>query len=148
MNDLPTKRDIVYSIAGGTLCFFSSIFLFGSADLLLTQILHYFGISGIMAFKSFYLAKAMIFFALVYLICGFIGGLYTGYKTKSGIKITLFITGQIGFIGFFIFMTFLLNNNIYFVDYYYLEVILLPILGNLLGAYLGGYMIRWRSKER
>jgi len=143
MNDLPTKRDIANSLVGGTLCFLSAVFLSSFVDLLLEQILLYFGISGVTAFESFSIAKAIIFFALVHLICGFISGLYTGYVTEKGVKITLFITGQIGFIGFFIYMTLL--SKIYFVSHYYLEVISLPLLGNILGAYLGGYTIRWKN---
>ncbi|RLI12814.1 hypothetical protein DRO35_02080 [Candidatus Bathyarchaeota archaeon] len=144
MNDLPTKKDIINSLIGGALCFLSAIFLSSFVDILLGQILQYFGISGVIIFRSFYIAKAIIFFALVHLICGFIGGVYTGYTVKSRIKIAYFITGQLGFIGFLVFTTFL--SKVDFMSYYF-EVIVLPLLGNLLGAYLGGYTIHWKSKE-
>jgi len=135
-----TKKDILHSAIGGGICLLGMIFLSSLMDVALQRILISLGVLGVVAFESFAIAKAAIVFALVYLISGFLGGLYTGYYTEGELKITLPITGGIGFSGFLLLLFFYgkLNSNIN-----YLEMIILPILGNIIGAYLGGYTISW-----
>jgi len=145
MDDAPTKKDILHSVVGGFICFLITIVLFSFMDIILKQILISLGVSGVVAFTTFAIAKAAIVFALVYLVCGFIGGLYTGYFVEKGLRITLLITGGVGFVSFLVLLYFFGRVTLN-IGYYYLEMIILPLLGNIIGAYLGGYTISWQSE--
>jgi len=138
-----TKKDILHSAIGGGLSFLAMVFLSSLMNIALQRILMSLGILGVTVFEPFAIAKAAIIFALVYLICGFLGGLYTGYYAERGLKITLPITGGIGFFAFLLLLFFYGKLN---SDINYLEMIILPFLGNVIGAYLGGYTVNWPSE--
>jgi len=139
------KKEILHSAIGGGICFISMVFLTSFIryiNIQLEQLLVTLGILGVTAFEPYAIARAAIVFAPIYLLCGFLAGLYTGYLTEE-LKITLPITGGIGFIGFIVLLFFYgglnLNN--------YLEFVVLPLLGNIVGAYLGGYTVIWPGEE-
>jgi len=144
-DDGVTRREITHVLIGGGICLFATLSLFGIIDIALEQILMHFGILGVIIFDSFVTARTAIAFALVYLVSGFIGGLYTGYFTEKGLNITLPITGAIGFIGFLLLLFF--SGGSFSLSKVYFERIVLPLLGSITGAYLGGYTIRRPSEE-
>jgi len=147
MNIPLTKKDILHSAIGGGICFLGMVFLSSIMNIALQRILMTLGILTVTVFEPFAIAKTAIAFALVYLTSGFLGGLYTGYSTEKDIKIAALITGVIGFVGF-ILLLFLygrLNLNMKGTDY--LDFLILPLMGNIIGAFLGGYTIIWPSRS-
>jgi len=143
MNSIVSKKEILHSAAGGGICFLGMVFLYSIVNIMLQRLLMALGILSVSIFESFAIARAAIIFALAYLTCGFMGGLYTGHYTEK-LKITLPITAGIGFIGFLLLLFF---NGRLNSDINYLEMLVLPLLGNFIGAYLGGYTISWPSKS-
>jgi len=140
-----TTQEIVHVIVGGAICLSTMFTLFGLIGFLLEQILMRFNMLGVVVFESFTIARTIISFASVYLISGFLGGLYTGYFTQRGLKATLPITGIIGFVGFSL-LLFFSGGSLDFSENF-LERLILPISGSIIGAYLGGYTINWPSEE-
>lgn len=144
MSNTLTKKDILHSALGGGICFLGTLFLSSLVNLLIQRMLMALGILTVSVFENFVIAKSAMAFALIYLISGFLGGLYTGYSVENNMKITLSITGGIGFIGFMVMLIFYGELNL---NMNYFEMIILPLLGDLIGAYLGGYTIRWPSES-
>ena len=143
MSDAVTRMDIVHSAVGGGICFLGTILLSSLVNILIQRILIALGILTVTVFENFVIAKAAISFALIYLICGFLGGLYTGYFVENNLKILLPLTGGIGFTGFTVVLIFYGGLDL---TVNFLEMIILPLLGDIIGAYLGGYTISWPSE--
>jgi len=135
-----SKGDVINSLIGGVICFFTMIVLPGIMDTLFRQILVFLGIIGVMAFDSFRIAHAIIIFGIAYLICGFLGGLYTGYRVEVRLNLFLFITASIGFISFVLLSYYLGHLTLPNV---YVDVIIPALAGSFIGVYLGGYTIIW-----
>ena len=135
-----SKGDVINSLIGGVICFFTMIVLPGIMDTLFRQILVFLGIIGVMAFDSFRIAHAIIIFGIAYLICGFLGGLYTGYRVEIRLNLFLFITASIGFISFVLLSYYLGHLTLPNV---YIDVIIPALAGIFIGVYLGGYTIIW-----
>jgi len=144
-DNILTKQEIIHVIAGGGICLTVMITLFGVMGMALEQMLVNFGILGVIIFDSFTIARIAITFALVYLVSGFLAGLYMGYFTEKGLKVTLPITGIIGSIGFVVLLFF--SSGGFNVSKLYLERIVFPCLGSIIGTYLGGYTLRRPSEE-
>jgi len=144
-DDFITKREIAHAGVGGVICLFAMFIASGLIDIGLERLLVYLGILGVTLFEPYVIAKAAIVFATVYLVGGFLGGLYTGYATEKGLKITLLITGGIGYIGFLLLLLLFGGLNLSHINY--LERVVLPLLGNVIGAYLGGYTTGMPSEE-
>ena len=138
--------DVLNSLIGGIICFFMMIILTYTMRTLFNLILLFLGIIGVTAFDLFKIAHAIIFFGIVYLICGFLGGLYTGYKVEARLNLFLFITASIGFTSFIILSYFLGRLTL---PSTYIDVIIPALAGSFIGVYLGGYTIIWpyRHKE-
>jgi len=138
-----TKNEILHSAIGGGICLIGTLFLSSLVNVAIQRTLIFFGILSVIAFEPFHIARAAISFALVYLTCGFLGGLYTGHYTEK-LRITLSITGGIGFVGFLLLTFFYGGSNL---NTNYLETIILPFFGNIIGAYLGGYTTGWPAES-
>ena len=144
--DMSGKRGFIHAAIGGGICFLIMLLTMDIAQAGLQQILVFFGSIGVTIFQQEYaLAAGIILLGIVYLPAGFIGGLYTGYQTDENPKILLGITGVLAFvilvIIFYFFGLFSTPN----VDY--INRILLPFVGNIAGAYLGGYAMNWPGEE-
>jgi len=135
-----SKGDVINSLLGGVICFFAMMILPGIMDTLFRQILVFLGIIGVMAFDSFKIAHAIIIFGIAYLICGFLGGLYTGYRVEARLNLFLFITASTGFI-FFLLLSYYLGHLT--LPNVYIDVIIPALAGSFIGVYLGGYTIIW-----
>jgi len=136
--------DVLNSLLGGIICFSTMTILPGIMDMLFREILIFLGIIGVMAFDSFRIAHAIIFFGIAYLICGFLGGLYTGYRVEARLNLFLFITASIGFILFVILLYYLGHLTLPNI---YIDVIIPALTGSFIGVYLGGYTIIWPNRH-
>ena len=132
--------DVLNSLLGGIICFSTMTILPGIMDMLFREILVFLGIIGVMAFDSYRIAHAIIFFGITYLVCGFLGGLYTGYKVETRLNLFLFITASIGFI-FFVILLYHMGDLT--LPNVYIDVIIPALMGSFIGVYLGGYTIIW-----
>jgi len=143
--DLSEKMDFIHAALGGGICFFVMFLLSDLAQVALERLLIFFGVVGVVVFEQqFLLARLVIMFGVVYLTSGFCGGLYTGYNVKENLKIIFAIPGIIGFIGLTILTYFLGYVDLSTIDF--TSEIFLPLLGSMLGAYLGGYTMNWPSE--
>lgn len=143
-----SRNEIMHTAIGGGICFLLMFVLTSIINIIefgFYQILKYFGILGIVIFESYSIIRLAMILVPVYFISGFAGGLYTGYfAEREDINIKLTITGSIGFIGFLLLV--LIFGNLNLLTSKYLEMLVLPVLGNIVGAYLGGYTIKKPSE--
>jgi len=145
-SSLPQKSDLIHAVLGGAICFFAVFLVSSMASGILLQILVFLGWTGVMTYQDqFLLAAGLILFGTVYLVGGFCGGLYTGYKVKENLKVILAVPGLIGFTISTVIAYFFGHIDFSFIGMIY--GFYLPLLGNLVGAYLGGYAMNWPSEE-
>lgn len=147
---LPRLREYAPIIFGGLICFFISFFLLsGSPPIwiyIIYKLLQTVGAYGLLAFyKEVEPALILFLVAIVYLPSGFLGGLYTGYKIKENLRIVLLYPSLIGF-------AILLILQLYFgvLDLSSPNLardILVPLVGSIVGSYLGGYTVNWETEE-
>ncbi|OYT46295.1 hypothetical protein B6U84_00715 [Candidatus Bathyarchaeota archaeon ex4484_40] len=115
------------------------------------MILKNFDCLGVRVYGEALLATTLIMIGGTYIPGGFIGGLYVGYKVKDEkLRILLLFSALLG-------CTVLLALMFFFLGYrvtYYLEMerelrisVFLPLLGVLVGTYLGGYSVNWGKEE-
>jgi hypothetical protein len=145
-SDLPEKWDLVHAAIGGGICFI--ILLLGSdfAQGIHEQVLVFFNIIGVMFYQEQYgLARSIIMFGSLYLLSGFCGGIYAGYKVENGLSVILAIPGLIGFTTLALLSFFLGQFDVSGLNI--LNLFLIPLLGDVIGSYLGGYAISWPSRE-
>jgi len=131
-------------VIGGGICFLAAFVLPSLMESLLQQLLIYQGIAGVIAFDSFKTAKTLILFGAAYLPCGFLGGLYTGYKSKEVSSLLLFITSAVGIVSFTLLLFFW--GGLGSLTYYN-EVLISALIGNLVGVHLGGYTMKRPLKK-
>jgi len=144
--NLPEKSVLIHAVIGGVICFIVVFLISSMASPILLQILVFLGITGVMTYQDqFLLAAGLILFGTVYLVGGFCGGLYTGYQVQENLKVTLIIPGLIGFIIYIVITYFFGQIDLSIIGMIY--GFFLPLLGNLVGAYLGGYAMNWPSEE-
>ena len=137
-------------IFGGMICFLMAFFLLSGSPpiwlFIIYKLLQAVGAYGLLAFyKEVEPALILFMIAIVYLPSGFLGGLYTGYKTKENLKIVLLYPSLIGF-------AILLILQLYFgvLDLSSPNLgrdILVPLVGSIVGSYLGGYAVNWEKEE-
>jgi len=139
-----TKWDLINSAIGGAIFFIAAILLSDLAEIFLRQILVYFGIIGVIAFDSFKIAKAIIIFGVAYLLCGFFGGLFTGYRCEKRVNLFLLITASIGFVALVALSFFAGRLSL---PTAYVDILIPALAGDFIGVYLGGYTIIWSSRE-
>jgi len=87
-------------------------------------------------------AMALLSLGIIYLPSGFLGGLYTGYRIDENPKFPLIISGLIGSAVLIILKYFtgyldVSNLSIFVYEFAF------PLLGNVVGTYLGGYTMQW-----
>ena len=144
--DLPGRSDLIHAAIGAGICFFVMFFFEFFAQRGFISSLLYFGLIGVMAFQEqFVLALAIFSFGTVYLLGGFLGGLYAGYQIEENLRVALAIPGIVGFIIYTVAMYLLGATDFSNIDL--ANRVLLPLVGNVAGAYLGGYAMNWPSEE-
>lgn len=144
--DLPERSDLIHAAVGAGICFFVMFFFEFLAQRGFISSLLYFGLVGVMAFQEqFALALAIFSFGTVYLLGGFLGGLYAGYQIEENLRVALAIPGIVGFIVYVASMFFLGGANLSNIDL--ANRVFLPLVGNVSGAYLGGYAMNWPGEE-
>jgi len=139
-----TMRDLINSAMGGAIFCVGAFLLSGLAEILIRQLLVNLGILGIVAFDSFRIAKTIIVFGIAYLLSGFLGGLFMGYRCGEISNLFPLITASIGFAAFI--------PPSYFVGWLslptaYTDVLIPALVGDFVGTYLGAYTINWPSGE-
>ena len=147
---LPRLREYAPIIFGGLISFFMAFFLLsGSPPIwiyIIYKLLQTVGAYGLLAFyKEVEPALILFLVAIVYLPSGFLGGLYTGYKIRENLRIVLLYPSLIGF-------AILLILQLYFgvLDLSSPNLardILVPLVGSIVGSYLGGYTMNWKTEE-
>jgi hypothetical protein len=131
------KMQIVHLVIGGVICLFTTLLLFDLAQNVLLQILMNLGFVGVMVYNESQIATAAFRFGIAYLVGGFIGGLYTGYQIYD-FKVILLISTIISTFGFALLLLLLAN---YPLNVNFIGLVMLQLLGNTFGLYLGGYAI-------
>jgi hypothetical protein len=140
-NESLKRMDWVHIAVGGGICFAITILVINPAQSFFQQVLFTIGMAGVSLFVDYYqIARGLFLLGLVYLPGGFGGGLYTGYNVYVNLKRILFIPAVIGTVGFFLLVTVFGDQPITFE---FVGLMLLQLIGNAVGSYLGGYAINW-----
>ncbi len=139
-NEEIMRMDLLNSILGGIICFIAAFLLSDLVESLLPQLLVYLGVIGVIAFDSFRIARAIMIFGAAHLPCGFLGGLYTGYKSEGRLNVLLLITAIVGFVPL-IFLWFFLGRLSLPIPS--MDLFIPALAGNFTGVYLGGYTVNW-----
>ena len=144
--DLPERSDLIHAAIGGGICFAVMLLFEFFAQRGFVSSLLYFGIIGVMAFQEqFALALGIFSFGTVYLLGGFLGGLYAGYQIEENLRVALAIPAIIGFVAYMASMFLLGSADLSTIDL--VNNVFLPLAGSITGAYLGGYAMNWPSEE-
>jgi len=145
LGSLGRYGDLLHIAFGGGICLAAMYFLISLVPAGIRILLFNIGYAGLLAFTEATNAMVLLMLGTVYLPSGFLGGLYTGYKINENIKIILLFPAMIGFAGLIAlrFFTGYLNLSIINLQ----NEIFIPILGNVVGAYLGGYTMNWEMEE-
>jgi hypothetical protein len=139
------KIHIVHIIIGGTICLFTTFLLVDIAQTFLIQILVNLGIVGVMVYADeFQIATMAFIFGLAFVVGGFLGGLYTGYQISENLRTVLLLPALISTFGFALILVLFAG---YTVDISFTGLIVMQLLGNAAGSYLGGYTLNWAVKE-
>ncbi len=136
---------IFHAIIGGVICLFLSAILYAFLQVVVEGYLGGQGILGVLIFSDAATGMQMLSFGLAFLPAGFVGGLYGGFKIKENLRFTLGLPGIIGFIINIAMTLFGGGLSVLILDP--LRTIIIPLTGDVLGSYLGGYMINWTSRE-
>ena len=143
--DLSKLGESAPIILGGIICFFTAFSLLAMSQWIIHKTLFTFGCMGLLAFEETVPAIVMSLLVLVYLPSGFFAGLYTGYKIKENLRVILIYPPLIGFAALMILRIYLGGLDLS------LEGIgrdaLIPLVGNVVGSYLGGYTMNWEMEE-
>jgi len=143
--DLSRIWSLIHILIGGALCFFALYILSALVQRGIETLMVNFGVLGAMIFDQTMNAIYIMMFGIVHLPSGFCGGLYTGYKTKENLKIALALPGIIGFVAMILLRYFYGYFDLSNIDW--TKDILMPLVGNTIGAYLGGYTLNWPTEE-
>ncbi len=140
---LPKIRELVHIVIGGAICLFIIYILLSVS--VVENLFMISGSLGILIFQETLNALEIITFGIVYLPSGFLGGIYTGYQISENLRIILLFPGMIGFVILTLLKYF--SGNINPSDINLMGDILIPLLGSVIGSFLGGYTINWESEE-
>ncbi len=143
--DLSKYSGMIHLALGGGICFFTMYVLVSVSTMGLRLILHYFNSLGLLAFTESMNATSLFILGTAYIPSGFFGGLYTGYKIKENLRITFLFPALIGSAGLVILR--FLSGYTSFSILNLQQEFLIPILGNVVGSYLGGYAMNWEIEE-
>ena len=131
---------------GGGVCLLVIVLLVDIAQSGFQQMLVTLGFLGIVLFTAeFEIARVAFVFGVVYLVAGFCGGLYTGYNIYENLRIVLLFPSLIGATGFIVLVVALGSGSLLISSV--VGNVILPYVGAIIGAYLGGYAINWGNEE-
>jgi hypothetical protein len=140
-HESPRRMDLVHIAVGGGICFAITILIINPAQSFFQQTLFAIGMAGVSLFVDYYqVARDLFLLGLVYLPGGFGAGLYTGYNVYVDLNRILLIPAVIGTAGFIILVTIFGNQP---VTSEFVGLMLVQLIGNAVGSYLGGYAINW-----
>lgn len=143
---IPKLRESVPIILGGAIYFLTAFTLLSMWQWIIYALFRTFGIFGLLTFiEEIRPALVLFMIAIIHLPSGFLGGLYAGYKMKENLRIILIYPSVIG-------VTALAILQIAFgaIDLSLEGLgreVFLPLLGSILGSYLGGYTMNWETEE-
>jgi hypothetical protein len=141
----------VHILLGGAIGFFLIYMIMNFSLIIFDRGLDYFNALGIQIFNETRYALLLFMFGLSYLPGGFLGGIYTSYQLrdflekKSELKYYLILPGVIAFLilivvrfvfGYLDFTTLLIPDDI-----------IVPLIGSLIGVYLGGFSLNWPDEN-
>ena len=143
------REKIIHTLAGGGISFLSIFFTESIFWLLMDYMLRTLGIYGVLAYQEGQEAFFLIKLGSVYLLSGFLGGLYVGYKIKEGLETLMIFPAIICFLGVVVlqFLTGMAFPTANFTDYF-IRVIVIPLFVLIIGSYLGGYTLNWHVEEK
>jgi len=136
---------LINAALGGAISLLLMHVLPGVSFLGLQMLLFRLGYLSLWFFSESVDAIGLLMLAMAYLPAGFVGGLFTGYRIKENLRFVLLIPGLIGFVGLIVVRYVTGNMNLQSLNVQ-LEI-LVPLLGSVIGAYLGGYTLNWEMKE-
>jgi len=132
---------LIHVSIGGVICLFVMYITLAVSSWGIKELLYYLNCLGLLVFSEAAGAISLFLFGVSYLPSGFFGGLYVGYRLKENLKIDLAFPGLIG-VTVLVVLQFL-SGNLNFLNLKFERDILIPLLGNVTGAYFGGYAINW-----
>jgi len=143
------REKIIHTLAGGGISFISIFFTESIFWLLMDYILRTLGIYGVLAYQEGQEAFFLIGLGSVYLLSGFLGGLYVGYKIKEGLKTLMVFPAIICLLGMVV-LQFLTGTTFPIANFtdYFIRAIVIPLSVLITGSYLGGYTLNWHVEEK
>jgi len=136
---------LVHIALGGMICLFTVYIFLSISPIGIRMLLFHLGWLGLLAFSEGTNAMLLLVLATAYLPSGFCGGLYTGYKIKENLRIIFVLPALIGLTGLIALRFFSGTFNLSYLNIQ--NEVLIPLLGNVVGAYLGVYTMNWRTEE-
>jgi len=143
-------RDLLHITLGSLICFLVTflILMFGIFWSVISSILIRLNCVGLLAFNEVNdYAIPLLQFVIAYLPSGFCGGLYTGSKIKENLRMVLTLLPLIALaiLTASIFIQFQITYGM--IPSVNVQSILLPLIGYVIGSYLGGYSMNWEIEE-
>ncbi|RJS79863.1 helix-hairpin-helix domain-containing protein [Candidatus Bathyarchaeota archaeon] len=132
---------------GSTIYFLTALLLRTFLFRGLYILFEYFNCVGVGAFNEALLAITLITLGAVYIPSGFCGGLYTGHKVKENLKVILIFPAIVGSVILLIILNVFFGYIITYQSWIEYEVnipVFMPVLGSMVGTYLGGYTMNWK----
>lgn len=137
--------NLIHIILGGVICLLAMYTSTSILPRLVRVILYSLGCYGLMSFQEITNAMLLLMFGAAYLPSGFIGGLYTGHRIKENLRIILLFPALIGFAGMIALHSSIEGVNISNLDLQ--REIIIPLIGDIIGTYLGGYTMNWEEES-
>ena len=145
MKNLSKHGNLLHIALGGAICFLAIVVLRSLMYVAVLMLLFNFNCLGLLSFENGRNAIILFMLGTVYLPSGFSGGLYVAYKIKKNPKINLLIPAIIGTIIFAVLQFFTVYKSL--SSFNFQNEVIIPLIGNVIGAYLGGYTLNWKTEE-
>ena len=146
MDDISSRfRELFPIILGALICLFSMFILLTVSQMIVQRLFLALGCAGLLVFEESTFALIVSLIAIVYLPSGFLGGFYVGHKMEENLRIALLFPSLIAFVILTV-LRFYFGGLILSFERLGRDV-LLPLLGNVAGSYLGGYTVIWGKEE-
>jgi len=130
---------------GGTICLLANNIFLSTSQVAIRVLFLRFDCLGLLIFSEVRTAISLFILGTVYLTSGFCCGLYIGFKIKETLRIVAAFPALIGFGGSLILRV--SPGNADFSILNIVEEILMPLLANIAGSYLGGYTVANSQQE-
>ncbi len=137
---------IIHLLIGGGICFFIILAFDGLIWMAVEWTLKTSNLLGAFVFEEAQNGYYIIRLGALYLVSGFLSGLYTGYQIKEKLKINMIFPSITGFAFLMAFRYFSGYLGISNVEVF-LRAILMPLIVTTSGVYLGGYTLNWHIEE-